>query len=68
MQIAIERWGEPHYVNKSEWNGIKREQWVYNCLKYPECYDDSECFFEGPCYILYFEDSQIIDVYDGSWD
>lgn len=66
--VAIEKWGEPDYVDSNIRNNIEREVWIYECRKYPECYDDSDCRFIGPCYFLYFENSRIIDIYDATRD
>lgn len=63
-EVALERWGKPDRINRSTGNWGEREQWVYDCIRYVDCYDSLNCFFGSPCFYLYFENGKLIDIYD----
>lgn len=63
-EVALDRWGRPDRVNSSVGSWGEREQWVYDCIRYVDCYDDSNCMFNSPCFYLYIENGKLIDMYD----
>jgi len=60
---ALDRWGKPDEIKTSSGPWGDGEYWMYECLKFPDC-DESDCFFSAPCYYLYFEDGELISIYD----
>lgn len=62
-ETAIEFWGEPDLIKKSSGPWGEGEYWMYECLKFPDC-DDSNCFFGGPCYYLYFLNDELVSIYE----
>lgn len=62
-ETATQMWGEPDYIKSSAGPWGEREFWMYECLRFPDC-DESDCFFEAPCYYLYFENGELVSIYE----
>lgn len=62
---VIRVWGKPDKVHKDDNNTFSRELWVYECPVYVGC-EESECYFDAPCYILLFEDKRLVQIHNAT--
>jgi len=62
-ETALEFWGEPDVIKRASGPWGEGEYWMYECVKFSDC-GDSNCFFGGPCYYLYFINDRLVSIYD----
>jgi hypothetical protein len=62
-ETALEFRGDPDVIKRASGPWGEGEYWMYECVKFPDC-DDSNCFFCGPYYYLYFMNDRLVSIYD----